>query len=80
MNRNSMHAALSDYHGLIPLLSDMLDHKNCGQKHTRGGGGGLVRAYFGTAKFGEGKFWTTMDKCGTNFPNNGQYRNGTGDL
>ena len=34
----------------------------------RGGGGGLVGAHFGKAKFGEGKFWykilDTMEKCG----------------
>ena len=37
-----------------------------------GGGGELVRAYFGKAKFGEGKLWykilDTMEKCGTIFP------------
>ena len=33
-----------------------------------GGGEGLVRAYFGKAKFGEGKIWykilNTMERCG----------------
>ena len=40
------------------------------------GGEELVRAYFGKAKFGEGKFWykilNSIEKCGTNFPNHGQ--------
>ena len=35
----------------------------------------MVWAYFGKAKFSEGKFWykmlNTMEKCGTNFPNSG---------
>ena len=42
------------------------------------GGGGMVRACFGQAKFGEGNFWykilNTMEKCGTKFPNNRQFR------
>ena len=43
-----------------------------------------MQAYFGSAKFGEGRFWykilSTMEKCGTNFPNDGRCRNGTGDF
>ena len=46
--------------------------------------GGLVRAYFGKAKFGEGKIWykilNPMEKCGTNFPNDEQCRNRTGEF
>ena len=44
------------------------------QQHIRipGGVGGLVRAYFGNAKFGEGKSWykilDTVGKRGTIFP------------
>ena len=47
-------------------------------RHT-GGGGELVQAYFGKAKFGEGKFWykilDTMEKCGTTFPKSGHTGN-----
>ena len=47
-------------------------------------GGEMVWAYFGKAKFGEGKIWyemlNTMEKCGTNFPNSGIFGNGTGDF
>ena len=35
--------------------------------HIPGGGGGLVRACFGKAKFGEGKFWyKILDTVGNN--------------
>ena len=50
----------------------------------RGGGGELVWAYFGKAKFGEGKFWykilDTMEKCGTIFPKSGHTGNRTQDF
>ena len=49
------------------------------QKGIPGGGGGDGASIFGKAKFSEGKIWykilNTMEKCGTKFPNNGQFKN-----
>ena len=64
--------------GLSPLFLPL------GPLVYRGGGGELVRAYFGKAKLGEGKFWYkvlhTMEKCGTVFPKSGHTGNWTRDF